>query len=278
MNNDEENQIEENLKDKNQKEIDLESDLEQEYHENDESATEINDLIDKDSEQIEDLESEENDESDTEIHDIIDKDSEQIEDLESEESDDLEIAEEKIEKEPLDEEKEVRMIQKNLIEGALYAAGSPLDIEEIGTKLEISKKLVEELITELAYEYLNRESALIIAQVGERYQMQLRPEYTETISKFTKGGAIAEKYLRTLTIIALKQPILKSTVVKIRGTGAYEHVKYLLDNELIIAEKKGRSHELMTTVKYADMFGLPKNREELKRMMISQLGLDEEKE
>jgi segregation and condensation protein B len=252
MNNEEENQIEENLKDDDQKEVDSESDSE--------------------------LESYESNESDNEINNTIDKDNEKIEDTESEESGELEIAEEKIEKEPLDEEKEFRIIQKNLIEGALYAAGSPLDIEEIATKLEISKKLVEELITELAYEYLNRSSALIIAQVGERYQMQLRPEYTETISKFTKGGAIAEKYLRTLTIIALKQPILKSTVIKIRGTGAYEHVKYLLDNELIIAEKKGRSHELMTTDKYADMFGLPKNREELKRLMISQLGLDEEKE
>lgn len=247
MDNEEENQIEEYLKDENQKEVESISDPEQGPHE-------------------------------TEINDTIDQDSEQIEDIESEDSDEMDIGEEKIEKETLDEVKELRIIQKNLIEGALYAAGSPLDIEEIATKLEISKKLVEELITELAYEYLDRSSALVIAQVGERYQMQLRPEYTETISKFTKGGAIAEKYLRTLTIIALKQPILKSTVVKIRGTGAYEHVKYLLDNELITAEKKGRSHELLTTDKYADMFGLPKNRQELKRMMISQLGLDEGKE
>ncbi len=252
MDNEEENQIEEYLKDENQKEVESISDPEQGSHENNES--------------------------DTEINDTIDQDSEQIEDIESEDSDEMDIGEEKIEKETLDEDKEFRIIQKNLIEGALYAAGSPLDIEEIATKLEISKKLVEELITELAYEYLDRSSALVIAQVGERYQMQLRPEYTETISKFTKGGAIAEKYLRTLTIIALKQPILKSTVIKIRGTGAYEHVKYLLDNELISAEKKGRSHELMTTDKYADMFGLPKNRQDLKRMMISQLGLDEGKE
>jgi segregation and condensation protein B len=194
-------------------------------------------------------------------------------DIESTEEDKGEILAQEVETEEV--EKDLRTIQKNLIEGALYAAGSPLDIEEIATKLELSKKLVEELIKEVAYEYLERSSALIIAQVGERFQMQLRPEYTETVSKFAKGGAIAEKYLRTLTIIALKQPILKSTVIKLRGTGAYEHVKYLLDNELISAEKKGRSHELTTTDKYADMFGLPKNREELKRTMISQLGLDE---
>jgi len=64
-------------------------------------------------------------------------------------------------------------------------------------------------------------------------------------------------------------------VVKIRGSGAYEHIKYLQDNGLINAMKKGRSKELTTTDKYSEMFGLPKDKEELKRVMISQLGLDE---
>jgi segregation and condensation protein B len=171
---------------------------------------------------------------------------------------------------------QLKVLRRNLIEGALYAAGRPLDVEELSTKLEIPKKEVEELVNVVAFDYLDREGALIVAQIGEKYQMQLRPELTETVSKFAKGGAIAERYLRTLTVIALKQPILKSTVIKLRGSGAYEHVKYLLDNDLITAVKKGRSAELNTTDKYADMFGLPKNKEELKRMMISQLGVGED--
>ncbi|MFX0033792.1 MAG: SMC-Scp complex subunit ScpB [Candidatus Hodarchaeota archaeon] len=177
-----------------------------------------------------------------------------------------------------DLENELRNLCKNLIEGALYAAGRPLDIEELSTKLELSKKITEELVNELAFDYLERSSALIIAQVGDRYQMQLRPEYTERVSKFAKGGAISEANLRTLTIIALKQPILKSTVIKIRGSGAYDHIKYLIDNELVSAIKKGRTHELTTTDKYADMFGLPKNREELKKVMITQLGLEDKQD
>ena len=34
----------------------------------------------------------------------------------------------------------LNQIQKNLIEGALYAAGRPLDIEELSIKLDIKKK------------------------------------------------------------------------------------------------------------------------------------------
>ncbi|MFX1345433.1 MAG: SMC-Scp complex subunit ScpB [Promethearchaeota archaeon] len=182
------------------------------------------------------------------------------------------------EREVVDEEsleEQMREFHKNLIEASLYAAGRPLTIEELSNKLEFPKKEVEELINEVAFDYLDRSTALIIAQIGERYQMQIKPEYTERVSKFAKGGAIAERYLRTLTVIALKQPILKSVVIKLRGSGAYEHVKYLIDNGFIDAIKKGRSHELTTTDKYADMFGLPKDKHLLKQAMVSQLGIEE---
>ncbi|MFX1281243.1 MAG: SMC-Scp complex subunit ScpB [Promethearchaeota archaeon] len=172
-------------------------------------------------------------------------------------------------------EEQMREFHRNLVEASLYAAGRPLTIEELSNKLELPKKEVEELINQVAFDYLDRSTALVIAQIGDRYQMQIKPEYTEKVSKFAKGGAIAERYLRTLTVIALKQPLLKSTVIKLRGTGAYEHVKYLIDNGFIDAVKKGRSHELSTTDKYADMFGLPKDKRLLKQAMITQLGVEE---
>ena len=192
-----------------------------------------------------------------------------------EESNEIETSESgTVEKESIEEQ--MRELHKNLIEASLYAAGRPLTIEELSNKLEFPKKEVEELINEVAFDYLDRSTALVIAQIGDRYQMQIRPEYTEEVSKFAKGGAIAERYLRTLTVIALKQPILKSTVIKLRGTGAYEHTKYLIDNGFIDAVKKGRTHELTTTDKYADMFGLPKDKHQLKQAMVTQLGIEEE--
>ena len=192
-----------------------------------------------------------------------------------EESNEIETSESgTVEKESIEEQ--MRELHKNLIEASLYAAGRPLNIEELSNRLEFPKKEVEELINEVAFDYLDRSTALVIAQIGDRYQMQIKPEYTEEVSKFAKGGAIAERYLRTLTVIALKQPILKSIVIKLRGTGAYEHIKYLIDNGFIDAVKKGRTHELTTTDKYADMFGLPKDKHQLKQAMVTQLGIEEE--
>ena len=47
-------------------------------------------------------------------------------------------------------------------------------------------------------------------------------------------------------------------------------------NGFIDAVKKGRTHELTTTDKYADMFGLPKDKHQLKQAMVTQLGIEEE--
>ena len=69
--------------------------------------------------------------------------------------------------------KQVRMSHRNLIEAALYAAGRPLNIEELSTKLEFPKKEVENLVNEVAFDYLERNTALIIAQIGDRFQMQI---------------------------------------------------------------------------------------------------------
>lgn len=173
-------------------------------------------------------------------------------------------------------EKQIKIHHRNQIEAALYASGRPLSVEELSTKLEISKTETEELVNELAFDYLDRSTALIITQIGDKYKLQVKSEYIEGISDFAQGGAIAEKYLRTLTVIALKQPIMKSLLVKIRGSGAYEHVKYLEENELIDSVKKGRSSELTTTDKYAEMWGLPKDKAAMKQVMIAQLGLQDE--
>ena len=304
MNNSNENEYNEDRKESKVNNIEEKEELENHNLDNINSEDNIGEIFDEEKEELENHNSD-NINSEDNIGEIFDEEKEELENhsldninsedniveilneeievnsqLEippnEEDSIQVEITETKVSDEkPLEDQ--IREFNRNLIEASLYAAGSPLTIEEISTKLELTKKEVEDLIIDLAYDYLDRSTALVIAQIGERYQMQLKPEYTEKVSKFTKGGGIAERYLRTLTVIALKQPILKSTIVKIRGTGAYEHIKYLEDNGFIDAVKKGRSHLLTTTDKYADMFGLPKDIRLLKKAMTDQLGVEGEK-
>jgi len=276
--------IEENESDKDNQSEDKEEDFTQiiseeaELEEIDDNEGEIEELDDEEND-LEEIIDEEDELDDLEAElKVLDDEEDEIAELinEEDELNDDSIKEDSIELSKEDLEAQVAVINRNLIEASLYASGKPLDVEELSTKLEIPKKEVEILIQELALDYMDRATALIINQVGEKYQMALRSEYVERVAKFSSGGGIAERYLRTLTVIALKQPILKSLVIKLRGTGAYEHVKYLIDNDLVSAVKKGRSDELTTTDKYSEMFGLPKNKEELKKVMIGQLGLETE--
>ncbi|MBN2155006.1 MAG: SMC-Scp complex subunit ScpB [Candidatus Lokiarchaeota archaeon] len=166
-----------------------------------------------------------------------------------------------------------KTIKRNTIEAALLAAQRPISIEEISIKLDLSKTEIEKLIQELAEDYMDRTTAIEIVQIGEGYAMQIKPEYTEKIVKFASGGLIPKAVMRTLTIIAVKQPLLKSLLVKMRGSTAYEHCKFLIDRGYVTSYNKGRSSVLETTDQFADTFGLSRDTETLKKQLIDQLDI-----
>jgi segregation and condensation protein B len=166
-----------------------------------------------------------------------------------------------------------RSKKKIIIEAAMFIAGRPVSIEEMGIKLDIKKKETEELVYELAMEYLDRSSAIEIVKIGDNYSMQIKAELTENVKKFSSGGLIPEAVMRTLTVIALKQPISKAKLVKMRGSGAYQHVKFLVDRGYLDSYKKGRSSILETTEQFSDQFGMSKDKKKLKEQLIDQLGI-----
>jgi len=166
-----------------------------------------------------------------------------------------------------------KSIKRNTIEAALLAAQRPIGIEEISIKLEMKKAEIEKLIQELAEDYMDRSTAIEIVQIGEGFSMQIKPEYTEKITKFASGGLIPKAVMRTLTIIAVKQPLYKSLLVKMRGSTAYEHCKFLIDRGFVTAYKKGRSSILETTDQFSDTFGLSRNVEILRNQLIEQLDI-----
>jgi len=168
---------------------------------------------------------------------------------------------------------------KAQIEAALFVSDKPVSVEDLSIKLEIRKTLVTEMIKDLIMDYMDRTTSLEIVQVGDdAYTMQIRPEYTSKVKKFATGGLIPEGAMRTLTIIALKQPITKSLLVKLRGSGAYEHVKELEDRGLVKSERAGRTQNVTTTDQFADMFGLSREVKKLQLQLKAQLGVKEEDE
>ncbi|MCS7106466.1 MAG: SMC-Scp complex subunit ScpB, partial [Candidatus Aenigmarchaeota archaeon] len=71
--------------------------------------------------------------------------------------------------------------------------------------------------------------------------------------------------MRTLAIVAVKQPIKRSLIVKYQGNKAYGYVESLEKKGLIKTEKAGRTRIITTTPEFEKYFG--KSTEELKKIL-----------
>jgi segregation and condensation protein B len=149
-------------------------------------------------------------------------------------------------------------IQSQLCEAALYVSGRPLDLKTIGSiigaRSEEKIKSVARLIVE---KYAKPGSPIQVLELPDgRFVMQLRPDMAKHVRKLSNRPLLTPGPLRTLSFIALKQPINQAYVIKVRGKLAYQHVKQLKEMDLISYEKFGRSKMLRTTTTFADYFNL----------------------
>jgi segregation and condensation protein B len=154
-----------------------------------------------------------------------------------------------------------------LVEAALYAAGRPLDLNEICSILKTrSKNKARKLAKALMQGYVSRDSALEILELkDERYVLQLKPDLTPLVRKLVNKPLLSAGPLKTLSYIAYRQPVSQKRVIDLRGHHAYGHVKQLKEMNLVASERSGRSSLLKTTEYFADYFGLSHDTATMKR-------------
>lgn len=168
------------------------------------------------------------------------------------------------------------MNPKQLIEAALFLSTDPVSIDELRRITGISsREAIDEAVEALIKEYESKGSALEIRRIGDSaYIMQAKDAFSAPLLDLVKP-VVGEEVLKTLSLIALKQPITQAEVVKARGYRTYAHVKELLAKEFINAEPKGRTKLLTTTQKFADYFSLPAELLQLKKELARQLNIEE---
>jgi len=159
--------------------------------------------------------------------------------------------------------------QVAMIEAALYVTGKPLDIGILGSILNLrSEEKIRKLASVLMEKYSQNSGALEVLELSDgRYVMQLKPGYSKTVKRLATRQLLTPGPLKTLSYIALRQPVVQSHVVKVRGNLAYGHVKQLRDMGLISEEKLGRSKLLRTTASFSDYFNLSQDPKLMKRQI-----------
>lgn len=159
-----------------------------------------------------------------------------------------------------EEEKEKKELLKK-IEAMLFLASRYLSVEEIVRFTSINPLTIKELLAVLEDEYKSRNSSISIIKRNfegiEMWKMDVNPEFHSLINKIATGKTeFTKSEQETLAVIAYKQPVKQSVIVKIRGNKSYDNIKNLINSRLVRAKKCGRTLELSLTDEFYNYFNL----------------------
>ena len=153
--------------------------------------------------------------------------------------------------------------QKAIIEALLFTWGDPLSINDIRKILELNRKQVEEILEDMINEFNFERRGIQILKTNDTYQLGTRAEHFEWIKKLSTpkdSRSLSNAALETLSIIAYKQPIIKSEIEAIRGVKCDKAILTLMEKKLVKEagrlEKTGRPLLYATTDEFLKAFGL----------------------
>ena len=157
----------------------------------------------------------------------------------------------------LENEKEIENIKK--IEAALFLSARFLDLQELVMLTDINPLMLKELMGKLISKFNNEESAIEIVVKDSMWKIDVRQEYVPMINKLATGNAeFSKAEQETLAVIAYKQPVKQSVIIKIRGNKAYEHIKHFIEIGLLRSKKQGHTLELNLSDEFFEYFHLTK--------------------
>jgi segregation and condensation protein B len=153
----------------------------------------------------------------------------------------------------------VNMSQEKILEAALFMSARPLMLDELGKILGVnSLGYVKEMLEKLQKDYSGK--GIEIVNTPQGWVMQVRQEFLGKVAHLTPYADMSEGCKRTLAIIAYKEPVQQSEIIKIQGNKAYTYLKHLQKRNLVKAEKKGRTKMIKLTQEFERYFGEEKEK------------------
>ena len=153
---------------------------------------------------------------------------------------------------------------RSLIEAALYMSNEPLSAEQMSKMFKQNAQSIREAVDDLKAEMNRPDRGVYILETSAGFQIRVKPQFAPHVRRLTPYKDLSRGLLRLLALVAYKQPITQSEIVKVIGNRTYEYVKILTDRGLIKAIKKSRTKALVPTKEFANYFGL-ENPEDVKQ-------------
>lgn len=141
------------------------------------------------------------------------------------------------------------------LEAVFFVSARFLNMQELISLTDLNPIIIQELIEKLQEKYDKQDSAIEVIEKNKMWKMDVRSQYYNIINKLAGGKSeFTKAEQETLGIIAFKQPIKQSVIIKIRGNKAYEHVQKFVDVGLLKKKKIGHTHELSLSDDFYDYF------------------------
>jgi len=155
--------------------------------------------------------------------------------------------------EEIDEAREKEDLKK--LEAVFFVSARFLNMQELISLTDLNPIIIQELIEKLQDKYEKQESSIEVIEKNHMWKMDVRPQYYNIINKLAGGKSeFSKAEQETLGIIAYKQPIKQSVIIKIRGNKAYDHIKKFCDMGLIKRKKAGHTQDLLLSDDFYDYF------------------------
>jgi segregation and condensation protein B len=170
----------------------------------------------------------------------------------------------------IDEAKEQEDLK--VLEAVFFISGRFLSMQELISLSDLNPILIRGLIDKLKDKYEKNDLAIEIIEKNGLWKMDVRQEYSHIINKLATGSSeFTKAEQETLAIIAFKQPIKQSVIIKIRGNKAYDHIKKFSDLDLIKKKKIGHTHELSLSEDFYDYFSVSESERESSPKLSAEL-------
>ena len=156
------------------------------------------------------------------------------------------------------------------LESALYSAGRPLTVEELikATGTESRQKTIA-VLESIIKKMKNMFKAIEIVTLPDgSYVFQLKPEYSSSVRKYASKPLLSRATQKTLSYIALEQPISSRQLLEVRGSGVYGQLKELRQLNFIEHQNIGRLKIYSTTEKFQKYFGIDGDVNTLKQKLF----------
>ena len=144
-----------------------------------------------------------------------------------------------------------------LLESTLFGAGRSMSVTELCDSLGYDEDEMLDCLYSLRSTLKRRRGgALQIAEVGDRWAIEVKPEIAEHLPKEAKTE-LPKKLLKAASLIAYHQPMSQSRLVELLGQKAYDYVRELAQYGMIDRRKDGNTRRLTTTRRFSEAFGCP---------------------